>query len=91
MKTSNIQTITRDLTEMSRLATGLITRGIGFTSRVREDGLQIIANGWDAVCFRGTYGAERGLIECLGAPITDAEEPEGYLTADEILHRLDRA
>lgn len=91
MTNTNIKTLTRDMTEMTRLAHGLISRGIGFYTRVRDDGLQILADGWDAICFRGSYGAERGLIECLGAPITSADEPEGYLTADEILRRLDKA
>lgn len=91
MENVNIKTITRDLTEMVKLAHGLKERGVAFTTRVRDDGLQILADEWDAICFSGTYGAERGLIECMGRTITGNDDVEGYLTADEILRRLDKA
>lgn len=75
--------------EIVKLARGLKARGIAYNMRARDDGLQIIADEWDAVCFRGTYGAERGLLEAMGRVITGNDDVEGYLTADEILRRLD--
>lgn len=41
---------------------------------------------WDVICQRGSYGAERGLLEGLGDIFN---EEEGYLTAAEIIQRLE--
>ena len=44
----------------------------------------------DAVCFRGSYGYEQGLLEIMG--LVDEEEVgdsvEGYLTAVEVFQRI---
>lgn len=84
-KTVNIQYVS----EIAKLARGLKNRGIAYTMRTHVDGLQIVADDWDAVCFTGSYGAQRGLLEAMGRVITGNDDVEGYLTADEILHRLD--
>ena len=83
--TINIQYIS----EIAKLARGLKDRGITYIMRAHIDGLQIVADGWDAVCSTGSYGAQRGLLEAMGRVITGNDDVEGYLTADEILHRLD--
>ena len=83
--TINIQYIS----EIAKLARGLKERGIAYNMRARIDGLQIVADEWDAVCFTGTYGAQRGLLEVMGSIATGNDHVEGYLTADEILRRLD--
>jgi hypothetical protein len=42
---------------------------------------------WDAICFHGTfsltgsYGAEQGLIEVIGAQLLGHDDVEGWLTA----------
>lgn len=41
---------------------------------------------WDVICQRGSYGAERGLLEGLGDIFNEAE---GYLTAAEIIQRIE--
>lgn len=41
---------------------------------------------WDVICQRGSYGAERGLLEGLGDIFN---EEEGYLTAGEIIKRIE--
>lgn len=84
-KTINIQYIG----EIAKLARGLKNRGIAYTMRTHADGLQIVVDSWDAVCFTGSYGAQRGLLEAMGRVITGNDDVEGYLTADEILRRLD--
>lgn len=84
-KTINIQYIG----EIAKLARGLKDRGIAYNMRVRDDGLQIVADKWDAICFTGSYGAQRGLLEVMGHTITGNYDVEGNLTADEILRRLD--
>lgn len=45
---------------------------------------------WDAICHRGSYGAEEGLLEIYGKivrPCGDAVE--GYLTAREVIERIE--
>lgn len=84
-KPVNIQYVS----EIAKLARGLKNRGIAYTMRTHVDGLQIVADSWDAVCFTGSYGAQRGLLEAMGRVITGNDDVEGYLTADEILRRLD--
>ena len=83
--TINIQYIS----EIAKLARWLKERGIEYSMRTRVDGFQIVADEWDAVCFTGTYGAQRGLLEVMGSIVTGDDDVEGYLTADEILRRLD--
>ena len=41
---------------------------------------------WDVICQRGSFGAERGLLEGMGDIFKEAE---GYLTAEEIIKRIE--
>lgn len=45
---------------------------------------------FDVVCHYGSYGWEVGLLEFLGSPITGSYDPEGYLTAKDVIKRLKR-
>ena len=45
---------------------------------------------WDAICNYGSYGFEQGLIEVMGETVVRSKDSvEGYLTAEEIIHRLE--
>lgn len=45
---------------------------------------------WDAICHYGSYGYKEGLLEVMGSIVTDNEDTvEGWLTADEIIRRLE--
>lgn len=45
---------------------------------------------WDAICQFGSYGVEMGLLEVMGARVVrGGDSVEGYLTADEIIERLE--
>lgn len=46
---------------------------------------------WDAVCHFGSQGYEEGLLEVMGSVVsaTSGVSIEGYLTADEIIKRLE--
>lgn len=45
---------------------------------------------WDVICQYGSCGVEEGLLEAMGARIVRKEDSfEGYLTADEIIKRLE--
>lgn len=87
-------------TEMEKLAAGLIQRGIPFSFTTYRGGLQIIVKNdreewlWDAICNDLSYGHEAGLLEIMGDNLVDLNKTcgdtvEGFLTADEILERLD--
>lgn len=46
---------------------------------------------WDAICHTGSYGFEQGLIEVMGSIVSKeaGDKCEGWLTADEIIRRLE--
>ena len=45
---------------------------------------------WDAICHYGSYGFEQGLIEVMGESVVRSKDSvEGYLTAEEIIQRLE--
>lgn len=48
---------------------------------------------WDAICQRGSYGYEKGLLEIYGDIVdyeTDGDTVVGYLTADEVIRRHEK-
>lgn len=47
---------------------------------------------WDVVCQYGSYGYRRGLLEAYGRPIVkpwDHDKVVGYLTAQDVINRLE--
>lgn len=47
---------------------------------------------WDAICQWGSYGFEQGLLEIYGSivhPKMDGDTVVGYLTAQDIIERLE--
>ena len=47
---------------------------------------------WDAICNTYSYGYEEGLLEVMGDKVVnvDDDEVEGWLTADDIIRRLEK-
>lgn len=79
-----------NFTEINKLAAGLGAKGIEFKLRPLNGGLQILCDGWDAVCHDFSYGHEDGLLEIMGKIVqNEYDDVEGWLTADEILERLE--
>ena len=84
------------LTEIKKLADGLMEKGIQFTFTTLDKGYQIVVNDpktreykWDAVCHSFSYGNDRGLLEIMGEIVeNDYDSVEGWLTAEDILKRL---
>lgn len=84
------------LTEIKKLADGLMEKGITFTFHAFYKGYQIIVNDprtqeyrWDAVCHDFSYGNDEGLLEIMGDIVeNDYDSVEGWLTAEDILKRL---
>lgn len=75
--------------EADKLVKGLIENGIEFDYLKCWDGVQIVCDEWDAICHSGSYGHEQGLLEVMGTVArADDDDVEGWLTADEILQRL---
>lgn len=47
---------------------------------------------WDAVCYPGTYGYNKGLLEVMGGPVvkpSDGDSVCGYLTAEDVIERYE--
>lgn len=45
----------------------------------------------DAICHRGSYGHENGLLEIMGLGIcveNDGDDVKGWMTADEVIQQL---
>lgn len=48
---------------------------------------------WDAICHKGSYGYEQGLLEVMGNPVVlpyDGDSVVGFLTAQDVIDRLER-
>jgi len=47
---------------------------------------------WDAICQRGSYGAEEGLLEIYGVivPESAGDSVEGFLTAQDVIERIEQ-
>lgn len=85
------------MTEMQKLDILLKKQKVPYTyecrspDEYREYGEQIIvfdSEGhrlWDGICFKGSYGAEQGLIEVMGPAIVGRPNAvEGWLTARDV-------
>lgn len=47
---------------------------------------------WDAICQRGSFGYEAGLLEIYGEIVdeaTDGDSVVGWLTAEDVIKRLE--
>ena len=44
---------------------------------------------WDAICNFGSYGHEEGLLEIMGTIVQGSDSVEGWLTADDVIKRLE--
>ena len=76
-------------TEADKLAKGLLENSIEFYYYDWWDGGQIVCDVGDAICHKGSYGHEQGLLEIMGTIVrADDDDVEGWLTAEEILQRL---
>ena len=47
---------------------------------------------WDAICQRGSYGYNEGLLEVMGSPVVNSEEGQvvGCLTAADVIKRIEK-
>jgi hypothetical protein len=78
--------------ELNKLAIGLIKRGIPFKFNTYFNGGQIDWGTCDAICHDGSYGKFDGLLEIMGDLVDETktgDTVEGWLTAEEILNRID--
>ena len=77
-------------TEIKKLINGLAVKGIDWDLNIFLNGFQVKCEDWDAVCHDGSYGHEEGLLEVMGTTCqNEYDDVEGWLTADEILKRLE--
>ena len=86
------------MSELDKLEQYLKENGVEYTRKDTAglwDTHQIIVfdNGvriWDAICHRGSYGYEKGLLEVMGDPVvkpSDGGSVCGFLTAKEVIER----
>lgn len=86
-----------NLHELDVLEKGLSERGIKFERYSFLGGDQIYVFNdkgeyfFDAICNRYSLGHQKGLLEIMGSIVKneDVREVEGYLSAEEILRRID--
>lgn len=48
---------------------------------------------WDAICHHGSFGYKEGLLEIMGDIVwddIDGDSVRGYLTADDVIARIER-
>lgn len=84
------------MTEMQKLDKYLTEHSIKHT--FKHGGYQIIVkddNGhylWDAICGHGSLGFETSLIEIMGCIVPEcvSDLVEGYLTANEVIERIEK-
>lgn len=88
------------MSELDKLENFLKENGIEY-ERIDEEGTwgrhQIVVfgkdgqKGWDAICQRGSYGFEEGLLEIYGIIVDrkkDGDSVVGWLTAEEVINRI---
>ena len=46
---------------------------------------------WDAICHSGSYGHNEGLLEIMGNIVRVNDSVEGWLTADDVIERIEEA
>ncbi len=93
----------RDLTNLNKLEQYLINHKIPY-ERIDEDDQQFYLDRhqicvpcdregreWDAICQRGSYGAEEGLLEIMGTIVSPlaGDSVEGWLTAEDVIARIE--
>ena len=92
------------MSELDKLELYLIAAGYKHYERIDEEHLffsrhQIVVYNekgkklWDAICHRGSYGYENGLLEIYGNIVDekkDGDEVVGWLTADDVIKRIER-
>lgn len=99
----------RDLTELNRLEEYLKTNRIPYERADQDDEPlypevmferhQLIVYDergnrlWDAICHKGSYGAEAGLLEIMGNIVNEetvGDTVEGWLTAEDVIKRVEQ-
>lgn len=87
-----------DLTEFRKVAEYLTAVGIEYELDICNDGWQIGVphlprhGQWefDVIINRMSYGHAQGLLEVMGCISDYEEDVEGYLTALEVIERIER-
>jgi len=86
-----------NLKELDKLEQYLSQNNYKYNRRKNYDGAQLMVYNedgeelWDVICCSYSYGHKRGLLEAMGSYIIaeDKDEVEGYLSAEEIIQRLE--
>ena len=94
----------RSLTELNKLEQYLKEHSIPYERIDEDEGSKYVPEldrhqicvpssepgwAWDVICHYGSYGCKEGLLEGMGT-IFGGGEPEGHLTADDVIERIDK-
>lgn len=94
----------RDLTELDALEKYLKEKGIDYEREDKDDigfcfdfhKISVLSSGggyqWDAICHKGSYGCEEGLLEIRGSIVDeekDGDSVAGWLTAQDVIDRIE--
>lgn len=89
-------TMTENLTQLDKLEEYLKESGFKYERIDTKDTHQInVPNSkdkeWDAICHYGSYGYKEGLLEIYGSIVPEdiGDTVEGYLTAEDVVNRMD--
>ena len=87
--------MTENLTQLDKLEEYLKENGIEYERIDTDDIHQInVPNSknkkWDAICHYGSFGYKEGLLEIYGeiVPENIGDTVEGYLTAEDVINRI---
>lgn len=66
--------------------------------KYHDGGYQIVVNDdngnylWDAICGWRSFGFRQGLVEIMGVIVSEdaGDSVEGYLTADDVIKRIEK-
>ncbi len=90
-----------DMSELDKLEQYLKDNGIRYKRIDKNTGIWerhqiVVLNSnseieWDAICHRGSYGFEQGLLEIYGTLVDyekDGDSVVGWLTAEDVIKRI---
>lgn len=90
------------MSEMDKLEKYLLAHGYEY-NRIEGEGDEVVfrrhqiivykdgKRQWDAICQRGSYGYEHGLLEIYGNIVweSDGDSVVGWLTAEDVIRRIE--
>lgn len=84
-----LENIQKGLREISKVENYLKDHNIEYEKNMIFNGIQIATKDWDVVFHKYAYGYKNGLMEACGSICRLNEDVEGWLSAKDIIKRLE--